>query len=195
MTPSAGGRCLVPRRSVARAPLRRPAGGLRRCRPQPAQSRRRRSRLGAVQLLRESRHIPRRPCRWPAVVTDPVDAIQLEAIAAELAFFLVQRRRRRRRHVGLVDRGPEQRAGDAAFELGPLATWPRSAPPSCLDALLKAVDDENAARADRGDLRARRGRATAADRRRRPTRLIKALDHYDPAIRSGGGAGDRPAAR
>ena len=32
----------------------------------------------------------------------------------------------------------------AAFDLGPLAVWPRPVPPELVSALLQAVDDENA---------------------------------------------------
>src|SRR4051794_36848644 len=58
------------------------------------------ARMNALHLLHESRHaeaaVPVAP-----LLTDPVDAIQLEAIAAELSFFLVEDVPTRRR-VGLV---------------------------------------------------------------------------------------------
>ena len=85
-------------------------------------------------------------------------------------------------------------AAPQAFELGPLAVWPRPAPPELIDALLKAVDDEN----PRVRLEAiyalgvdRAGRRCRADAERL---LIKALDHYDPVDPRRRGARHRPAA-
>src|SRR6476660_2651427 len=45
-------------------------------------------RFNAVRMLRESRH-PEAAIPVAAVVTDPIDEIQLEGIAAEMSFFLV----------------------------------------------------------------------------------------------------------
>ena len=46
-------------------------------------------RLSAVRLLREAKY-PESTVPMSALVSDPLDPIQLEAIAAELSFFLVQ---------------------------------------------------------------------------------------------------------
>src|SRR5688572_33092035 len=46
-------------------------------------------RLAAVQLLRESRY-PEAIGPMAALVNDPIDQIQLEAIGAELSFFLIE---------------------------------------------------------------------------------------------------------
>ena len=58
------------------------------------------ARMSALQMLHESRHaeaaVPVAP-----LLTDPVEAIQLEAIATELSFFLIEEMPARRR-VGLV---------------------------------------------------------------------------------------------
>jgi HEAT repeat protein len=138
-------------------------------------------RLGAVRMLHEAQHVE---AAGPvaAVVNDPLDNIQLEAIAAELSFFLV-RDVPTRRHVALiVEVRSEGQAADA-FEQGPLASWPRPVPPEVVDALLRAVDDENA--------RVRTEAIYAAGVIARPPvsdtqadQLIKALDHYDPSIRA-----------
>ena len=139
------------------------------------------ARLSAVRMLRESQHtaaaIP-----VAAVVNDPIDEIQLEAIAAELSFFLVQDMPLRKR-VGLVVEVRSKGQAVQAFEQGPLAAWPRPVPPEVVDALLKAVDDENP--------RVRIEAIYALGAVARPPltdgaseRLIKALDHYDPAIRA-----------
>ncbi len=139
------------------------------------------ARMSAVQLLRESRHVEA-AVPVAAVITDPVEAIQLEAIAAELSFFLVDDVRARR-YVALVVEVRSKGQAQPAFELGPLAAWPRPAPPEVLDALLKAVDDE--------DARVRTEAIYALGVVGRPPlandladRLIKALDHYDPTIRA-----------
>jgi HEAT repeat protein len=75
----------------------------------------------------------------------------------------------------------------AAFDLGPLVVWPRSAPPELVSSLLQAVDDEN------GKVRLEAIYAVGIVETPAPTsldndqkqRLIKALDHFDPAVRAG----------
>jgi HEAT repeat protein len=138
-------------------------------------------RMNALRLLHESRHVEA-AAPVAAVLTDPVDAIQLEAIAAELSFFLVSDVEVRRR-VALVVEVRGNGPALPAFERGPLATWPRPAPPEVVDGLLKAVDDEN--------VRVRSEAIYALGVVARPPlpddaagRLIKALDHYDPSIRA-----------
>jgi len=138
-------------------------------------------RVSAVRLLRESKY-PEAITPMAALLTDPVDEIQLEAIAAELSFFLVDAVPSKRR-VALVLEVRSAGQAPAAFELGPLAVWPRPVPIELVTGLLTAVDDENQrvrleaiytlgtiARGPLGDEHARL--------------LIKALDHYDPAIRA-----------
>jgi HEAT repeat protein len=139
------------------------------------------ARMSAVRMLHESQHVEA-AVPVAAVVNDPIDEIQLEAIAAEMSFFLVQEVPVRRR-VGLVVEVRSKGQASQAFEQGPLATWPRPAPPAVVDALLKAVDDENP--------RVRNEAIYALGVVARPPladdaadRLIKALDHYDPAIRA-----------
>lgn len=141
-----------------------------------------RIRLNAVRLLREAKH-PEAIVPMAPLVNDALDQIQLEAIAAELSFFLVQDMPEKRRLAFLVE--VRNRGGaPTAFDLGPLAAWPRQAPPELIATLLKAVDDENprvrleaiyaVGVIGRGPL--------AADAEQQ---LVKALDHYDPAIREG----------
>lgn len=138
-------------------------------------------RLAAVQLLREAKY-PEAIGPIAALVTDPVDQIQLEAIAAELSFFLLEDVRTKKKVAGFVEVRNPGRA-PAAFEMGPLAVVPHAAPPELVTGLLRAVDDENAkVRSEaiyalgtvaRGPL----PEAASAQ-------LTKALDHYDPAIRA-----------
>lgn len=138
-------------------------------------------RLAAVQLLRESRY-PEAIGPMAALVTDPLDQIQLEAIGAELSFFLVDDVPSKKRLGYVVEvRNPGRAA--AAFELGPLAVWPRRVPPELVDGLLKAVDDESP--------KVRTEAIYALGTIARPplsdasaAHLIQALDHYDPSIRA-----------
>jgi HEAT repeat protein len=140
------------------------------------------ARLNAVRLLREAKY-PESIVPLAALVNDPLDPIQLEAIAAELSFFLVRDLPERRR-VGLVVEVRNRGAAAEVFELGPLAIWPRPAPSELVTALLKAVDDENA----RVRMEAIYAAATipkgllSLDEEQL---LIKALDHYDPVVRTG----------
>jgi HEAT repeat protein len=137
-------------------------------------------RLASVQLLRESRY-PEAIEPVAALVTDPVDQIQLEAIAAELSFFLDEDVRTKKRVAGFVEvRNPG--AAAEAFELGPLAFTSRPAPPELVESLLRAIDDEN----PKVRSEAIYALGTIAGRvlsEGESTQLIKALDHYDPAIR------------
>ena len=138
-------------------------------------------RLAAVQVLRESRY-PEAIGPMAALVNDPIDQIQLEAIGAELTFFLVDDVPSKKRVALFVEvRNPER--APLAFEMGPLAVSDRPVPPELVDGLLKAVDDENA----KVRLEAIYTLGTIA---RSPlpdaaaAQLAKALDHYDPAIRA-----------
>jgi len=138
-------------------------------------------RLAAVQLLRDSKY-PEAIGPIAPLVTDPVDQIQLEAIAAELSFFLNEDVRPKKRVAGFVEvRNPGLAA--AAFEMGPLAVAQRSAPPELIDALLRAIDDENPKVRSEAiyTLGVTAGHSLSQDQ---STQLIKALDHYDPAIRA-----------
>lgn len=140
-------------------------------------------RLAAVKLLREAKY-PEAIVPMAALISDPVDAIQLEAIGAELSFFLVDEVPARRRLGFLVE--VRNRGGAVtAFEMGPLAVWPKVAPPQVIDALLKAVDDENA----RVRLEAIYAVGVLGGRAPLPPDaeplLLKALDHYDPEVREG----------
>lgn len=142
-------------------------------------------RFAAVQLLHESNY-PESVTPIAALITDPVDEIQLEAISAELSFFLVDDVPEKTRIAFVIEK---RRAGGRAmqaFALGTLGVWPRPVPPALTTGLLAAVDDENA----RVRLEAIYALGTIA---RGPVDtdtargLIKALDHYDPAVRAAAG--------
>jgi len=139
-----------------------------------------RARLTAIRLLRESKH-PEAIAPMVPLVNDPLDDVQLEAIAAELSFFLVEDVPSKKR-VGFVVEVRNAGGAATAFEQGPLAVWPRPVPSELVLALLKAVDDENG----RVRLEAIYTMGTIV---RGPLegeaaqQLVKALDHYDPAIR------------
>jgi HEAT repeat protein len=138
-------------------------------------------RAGAVRLLHESKY-PEAVGPLAPLVVDPLDDIQLEAIAAELSFFLVEDIPSKRRVALLVEVRNPGRA-PAAFELGPLGTWPRAVPPELVKTLLQAIDDENpTVRTEAIYALGTIARPPLAEADAR--QLIKALDHYDPAIRT-----------
>ncbi|MCA1649857.1 MAG: HEAT repeat domain-containing protein, partial [Acidobacteria bacterium] len=138
-------------------------------------------RVNAVRLLREARY-PEAIIPMAALANDPVDAIQLEAIAAELAFFLVEDIPDKKRVALLVEVRTPGRAS-AAFERGPLAAWPRPVPIEVVNALLQAVDDDNQ-RVRAEAIYALGAIAPAPLPEVAVPALIKALDHYDPVIRA-----------
>ena len=136
-----------------------------------------RARLDAVRMLREARH-PEAIVPLAPLVNDPVDPIQLEAIAAELSFFLVEDVPARRR-VG-CRRGAQPRHRGRRV---------RARPPGGLAASGAAGADRGAAQgrrrreragAHRGDLRAGDDREAAA---RRPT--PSSADQGARSLRSG----------
>jgi len=141
------------------------------------------ARIGAVRLLREAGYaeaiVPMAP-----LVNDPVNDIQLEAIDAELAFFLVEPIQVKKRIALVVEKRIDSRA-PAAFDAGRLAVWPKAAPAELVDALLTAIDDDN----KNVRLEAIYTLGTIAGASGKPfpaastERLLKALDHYDAAIR------------
>jgi HEAT repeat protein len=140
------------------------------------------TRLSAIHLLRDARY-PEAITPIAALVNDPIDEIQLEAIAAELSFFL-ERDVKSKRMVGFVLERRRSGLARGAFELGPYAVWPRRAAPEVVSALLQAVDDES----DKVRLEAIYAAGVIG---RSPltadqiARLTKALDHYDPVVRAG----------
>ncbi len=142
-------------------------------------------RLNAVRLLHEARY-PEAITPMAALVNDPVDQIQLEAIDAELSFYLIEDIPARKR-VGLVIEVRNPGRAVAAFEQGPLAVWLRPVPPDLVTALLQAVDDAT----QKVRLEAIYALGVIARPPLAPDAvpaLIKALDHYDPAVRAGAAA-------
>ncbi len=138
-------------------------------------------RFSAVRLLRESKY-PQAAGPIAPLVTDPLNHVQLEAIATELSFYLVDDIPERKK-VGLVVEVRNQDQAAAAFELGPLGVWPHPVPPELVTGLLQAVDDDN----QKVRVEAMYALGTIV----RPplaeahaTQLIKALDHYDPVVRA-----------
>ena len=138
-------------------------------------------RISAVRLLREAGYVEAIVPIAP-LVNDTVNGFQLEAIDAELAFYLVEPVAAKK-HVALVIEVRTQGRAPAAFDRGTLVSWPKPVPTELIDALLQAVDD------DHGKVRLE-ALYTLGVIARPPfpdaaaPRLIKALDHYDPAIRT-----------
>ena len=138
-------------------------------------------RMSAIHLLRDAKY-PEAVAPIAPLVMDPVDDIQLEAIAAELSFFLDQDVRSKKM-VGFVLEKRKSAIAQGAFELGPYVVWPRAVPPELVTALLQAVDDDN------GKVRLEAIYATGVIARapiaaENVERLKKTLDHYDPPVRA-----------
>ncbi len=139
-------------------------------------------RISAVRVLRDAKY-PEAMVPMAPLVADSVNEIQLEAIAAELAFFLVDDVPAKRKVAFVLEVRSDARA-ERAFDAGPLAVWPKTAPPELIEWLLKAVDDEHhRVRVEAIYALGVVGRdAILGDN---AAQLIKALDHYDPAVREG----------
>jgi HEAT repeat protein len=138
-------------------------------------------RMDALRLLREARH-PEAIVPIAALIADPVDQIQLEAIATELSFFVIDDVSPRKRVAFVLERRSEGHAA-AAFRAGPLAALPRPVPAEVIRGLLQAADDEHA--------RVRIEAIYALGVIAQPpfpsefdAALVKVLDHYDPAMRA-----------
>jgi len=99
------------------------------------------TRLRAVQMLKDAAY-PEAAVPLAAAVTDTVDQVQLEAIAAELNIFLAERIVPRRR-VGLVIERRSAVVAEPMFSLGPLAIGPRPVPIEVVTALRTAGRDDN----------------------------------------------------
>lgn len=141
-------------------------------------------RLSALEVLHEAKY-PEAIGPIAPLVNDPVDDVQLAAIQTELSFYLVDDVKARRR-VGFVIEKRSPAVAQAAFNLPPSRRWPRATPPELVAALVKAIDDEN----PRVRLEAVYAIGIVGNPPLAPPDaqgLIKALDHYDPAIRTAAG--------
>ena len=140
------------------------------------------TRLSSVRLLREAKY-PEAVAPLAPLVLDPLDDIQLETIGAELSFFLEQDVKSKRM-IGFVVEKRTRAVAAAAFDLGPLAVWPRPVPAELVTALLQAADDSTpSVRLEA--IYALGVIAKAPLEAGQVQGLIKALDHYDPMVRSG----------
>ena len=125
-------------------------------------------RISAVRLLRETGYaeaiVP-----LAAVVNDQVNAIQLEAIDAELSFFLVEPLSTKK-HVALVVEVRTEGRAPAAFELGPACGVAQASARRARRRAAAGGRRRQQERSGRGDLHARRdwiGRSAEAVRGRR----------------------------
>jgi HEAT repeat protein len=98
------------------------------------------TRLHAVQLLKDAAY-PEAAVPLAAVVTDPENNIQIEAIAAELNIFLAEKITSRK-HVALVIEVRKKIAAETAFAAGPSVLGPKPVPVEVFTALRRAVHDE-----------------------------------------------------
>jgi len=99
------------------------------------------TRLRAVRLLKQAAY-PEAAVPLAALVTDPQDSIQLEAIAAELNIFLAEPIVPKKR-VGFIVEVRNAVQAEAAFTAGPNALGSRPVPVEVLTALRIAARDEN----------------------------------------------------
>lgn len=99
------------------------------------------TRLRAVQMLKEAAY-PEAAVPLAPLVTDAVDEVQLQAIAAELNIFLAEKIVPRKR-LGLVIEVRNPIAAAAAFSAGPLALGSLPVPAEVLTALRAGARDEN----------------------------------------------------
>src|SRR6266487_172822 len=98
------------------------------------------TRVKAAQMLKEAGY-PEAAVPLAALITDPADEVQLEAIAAELNIFLAERIVPRKR-IGFVIEVRNQVVAESAFSSGPLAAGPRPVPGEVLTALRTAMRDD-----------------------------------------------------
>ena len=98
-------------------------------------------RLRAAQLLKEVAY-PEAAIPLAALVTDPQDEVQLEAIAAELNIFLAEPIVPRKR-VGFIVEVRNSVLAEPAFSAGPLALGARPVPMEVLTALRLGARDDN----------------------------------------------------
>jgi HEAT repeat protein len=138
-------------------------------------------RLSAVKLLREAKY-PEAILPIAPLVNDSVDEIQMEAIAAELSFYISEELKARRK-VGFVVERRSPGVAPGAFDLGPTAVLMRPVPNELVSGLIQAIDDESG----RVRLEATYALGVIAQPPLAPdqaARLVKALDHYDPQVRA-----------
>jgi HEAT repeat protein len=139
-------------------------------------------RISSVRLLKDANY-PEAVVPMARLVNDPIDEIQLEVIAAELSFFLVEPVPTRRKVALFVEVRSDDQAA-RAFEMGPLVAWPKPAPVELVSELVKAVDDEHP-KVRQEAIYALGVIGSSAIDGENAQMLIKALDHYDPDIRAG----------
>jgi HEAT repeat protein len=138
-------------------------------------------RVSAVRLLREAKY-PEAVVPLAALINDPIDEIQLEAMSAELSFFVTKAMPTKRKIAFVLERRASNHAS-RAFDMGPFVPIANRPPAELVKGLLNAVDDEN------GDVRmeaiytlgAIAGGSLSGEHEQQ---LIVALDHDDPAIRA-----------
>ncbi|MDQ3069222.1 MAG: HEAT repeat domain-containing protein [Acidobacteriota bacterium] len=136
-------------------------------------------RLRSVQLLREAGYMEAADPVAP-LIADVDDRVQLAAIDAELAFFMLDDGSRKR--FGFMTSKPKS-SGLAAFEAGAGAVKANPVPPAVVDNLLTALDDAN----DRVRFEAIHALGALATPPLQPAqarRLIAGLDHYDAVVRA-----------
>lgn len=99
------------------------------------------TRVAALRVLGAASY-PESMAPIAALLTDPVDDIQFEAIQTLLGFVLVEKVTTKKR-VALVVEVRKQSSAEAAFDLGPFVLLPRPVVPEVVQGLIGAMRDEN----------------------------------------------------
>ena len=98
-------------------------------------------RIAAIRLLAEAGY-PEAAAPVAALLADPDDRVQLEAIDAERLLFMLEPIVRKRR-VGFVVEVRAESVGEQSLAAGPLAVVPRAVPPELLAGLTAVLRDDN----------------------------------------------------
>lgn len=102
----------------------------------------RKVRIEGMRELRDSNQ-PDAAAKIAVLLTDPVDAVQMEALATEVGLFLAEKPTPRRYKAGIVE--VRNRSGiEAAFDAGASATSGQVIPPELITGLTAAMGDTSA---------------------------------------------------
>ena len=168
--------------SVCRRRLPRSSVAVRRCRPEPAESRsqdapERRAAAARREVSRGDRADGR---RWCSIRSTRSSSRRLRPSSA----FFLEQDVKSKRMVGFVVEKRKSAIAQAAFDLGPLRGLAAAGAGGTGLGAAPGGGRREREGAARGDLRDRRHRRRCRWPADQVARLTKALDHYDPAVRA-----------